>query len=245
MSWGVPPVATDRGIGRLTFVGVRFRVGHPTATHVHTGARGIPAMTWFARTRWWLPAGLVVLGAVALTTYLAAVTFAIPKLAHPTGLEIPATLAMPIFAAVAIVSTTVSRAPAAELVAARPVVRLDCLATSGFTAVAWLLYSACAYAVSLPFLLASGRNALGLVGIGLAVRRWIDPAGASAVSVAYLVGVLGLGDRADPGFLDWPLARPEDPRALAVAGALFCVGLLVLSRRRYRERLAVTRPDAL
>lgn len=194
-------------------------------------------MRWFVRSRV-KPAMLGVLLA-AIAALALSVTF--PSFSRTA--EVPLRLFVPAVIAAALLAPLGGGMPHREAQALRPLGRLDSLCALVPGAVIALLICVAGLLVDIEYM-ASARNVLGYVGVGLILRRILGLSQGIGAMMLYAVLVSSIGNVYRPGVKYWPLGTPDNLVSLVSATSLLAVGLWIGTGRNLLSA-AARRPDQL
>lgn len=167
----------------------------------------------------------IVLVAIALVPFRD-LSLPLPDLLTGLGLSVPFSLLLPLAVVIVVAWGLTSGDPLLEVVASRPRPMLDTAFAVAISVIA-LSAGVAAWAVGGTHLaIASGRNALGYVGLMLIGRRLIGPLAAPLLPIGFtmLAALFGMHPYRQPRWWAWPLAGASDVSSWVIAIAVMVVG---------------------
>jgi hypothetical protein len=164
---------------------------------------------------WWLAArraGPTLVGLVVLSVSMLAVQqviLPVPNLAGGYGAGVQAALAIPAVTASLLIASLTGGYPVLESAATRQMPIIERAYLVAFAGVPVCIASAAALASQETLPVASARNVLGMIGIGLLARPLLGTVAAASAPVAYMIFVAVLGQpitgaRPEPWLGRWP-----------------------------------------
>ena len=193
-------------------------------------------MRWLLRSRTISRLGTLVLATIVLACAMVNRLVPVPSLGSAPGLGLPAAIATPVVASVLILAGSFSANPRLELSAARALRTIEISMVLAASLISGGLLVVAALLLDNPLLVAGARNLVGMVGVGMVMRRWFDPAHMTVIVIGYAAVNFSLGNRLRPQPWAWLLEPPTSLHSWITALGIAAVGIWIGTSHAARQR---------